>query len=102
MDNESWRIRLDEAVKASGRSRRSVSMGAGRGSNYLDSVLREGKDPTVDSLIRICQELGVTTAYILHGVDISPNALKLVDLLESADPEMREIALAVLNTRARK
>jgi len=63
-----WRRRLSLVVEASGRSKRSISLAAGLGPNYLREILA-GKSPTLDYMILLCKELGIRLADI---TDIDP------------------------------
>lgn len=89
MEN-AWRKRLESAVKASGKSPRSISLAAGRAHGYVHSLLNEGKDPTVSNLAAVCDVLGVDVAYILHGVELSREHLELLSLVQNAPPEVAE------------
>ncbi|WP_444668388.1 hypothetical protein [Cereibacter changlensis] len=101
MQEEQWRIRLLEEVQKSKRSMRSISLAAKCGPNYLHGILKEGKDPTVGYLSAICREMGLSVAYVLYGVNITPEKEGILAMLDRADPESREIALAILK-RARQ
>lgn len=96
MEETAWRTRLQEKIDATGRSMRSVSIKAGVGENYVHSILKEMKEPTIGNLSSVCRELGVSVSYILYGVDITPENERLIKLITDADPERREIALKVL------
>lgn len=76
-----WRRRLIEAVAASGRSMRSISLAAGCGPGYLHSICHEEKSPNVENLLGVCRVLGVSTPYILHGIDISEDEVELLEEL---------------------
>lgn len=82
MADNDWRARLTTALEKSGKTKRAVSLEAGRGPGYLHSILAEGKDPTVDNLIQVCQALGVSLSYVLYGVDLSPETEEVLSLLE--------------------
>lgn len=95
-----WRRRLAEAVQASGKSKREVSISAGMGAGYVHSILSEGKDPTVQNLIRICDQIGVTVSHILYGYDLTPENEELLRLLKDATPEVREALIRLLRSRS--
>ena len=95
MADNDWRTRLDEAIRKSGKSRRAVSLEAGRGAGYVHSLLAEGKDPTVDNLMQVCEAVGASAAFILYGVDISPETEEVIRLLER-NPAAREGILTIL------
>lgn len=94
-----WRSRLIEAVETSPKSMRAVSLAAGRGPGYLHSVIRDGKDPSVDHLASVCSELGVSLPYILFGMDISPETEEIVRALQD-NPSKRKAILALLQSES--
>lgn len=94
MSDSEWKTRLSEAVQKDGRSLRSISLACGLGHGYLHSIFNEGKDPSVARLERICAELGVSVAYILVGIDLSPETERLLNAIEG-DPDRRAALLAI-------
>lgn len=98
MANDSWRRRLAQAVEDSGRSKRSISLDSGAGSGYLHSILSEGKDPTIEKLMAVCETLNVSTAYILYGVDVLPEDAEIIRAMRS-DEKTREAILTLLSAR---
>lgn len=95
MDTIGWRERLADALKASGKSKRAVSLATGMGAGYLHSVLAEGKDPSVDNLAKVCEVIGVSMTQVLYGFDISPETERLMRAAE-ASKETRDHLLALL------
>jgi transcriptional regulator with XRE-family HTH domain len=95
MANEDWRIRLEQALKDSGRSGNAVSVEAGCAPNYLHGVLSKNKEPTLDRFLRICRALNVSPTYVLTGSRISPGTEAVVTALESY-PEKRAAILALI------
>lgn len=91
-----WRERLTAALEQSGKSKRSVSLGAGLGPGYVHSILSEGKDPTIDNLIAVCAELGVSVSSILYGVQMSPETEAILRELEASSQARREGLLQFL------
>lgn len=98
MADEAWRKRLEDALKQSGRSKREISMKAGKGAGYVHSILSEGKDPTIESLIAVCRELNVSLTWIVYGFEISPATEQLLSLIEQ-NPEDRAAVLQILQKR---
>lgn len=94
-DFDKVRARLAEILKKKELSMRSVSLEAGLGQSYLSGILKEGKEPTVPKLMAICDALGVSLLYVLHGVEISKQAEELIALLDEK-PERRDAALQLL------
>lgn len=93
--SETWRDRLEAAVAKDGRSQRKISLAAGQGHGYVNSLLREGKDPTVDNIASVCDELGVSLTWLLLGVEMSQETEKILRLLE-ARPGSRKGILQIL------
>lgn len=99
MIDDAWRERLKIALEASGRSMRDVSIKAGKGKGYLHSILGEMKDPTIDYLIAVCNELGVSVSYILYGLDVTGEQEEILRLLREASPAAREGILQILRDK---
>jgi transcriptional regulator with XRE-family HTH domain len=94
--DEKWRKRLAAAVKDSGRSARDISLAAGLAHGYVHSLLgKEQKDPSVQNLQRVCDELGVSLSYIWFGFDMTPEAEEFLRHFEAASPERRRAMLAL-------
>lgn len=100
MENADWRARLRDAMDRRGMSAREVSLAAGKGQGYVHSILKEGKDPTVDNLVAVCKVLDVTLSEIIYGIEMSPETAEILSLLEGS-PETREGLLKILrNSRS--
>jgi DNA-binding phage protein len=101
MDNgadESWRARLQALVDASGRSMRSISLGAGLGPGYLFTVLKEGNDPTIRSLSLIMQELESPVVSLFEAADTTRERRRLQSIASTLTPPQ----LALLEGLARQ
>lgn len=108
-----WENRLIEVIEAKiresvppGKRRgtityRSLSLAIGRAPGYIHGFIKSGKEPSLDSVVRLCDELGVSMSYVLWGLAISPQdeallkrvaalprdaQLKFVDFLKSLSP----------------
>jgi transcriptional regulator with XRE-family HTH domain len=92
---DDWRERLEKAIQGDGRTLRDISLAAGLSHGYLHGILRDGKEPTLDRFIRICRELGVSSAYALTGADVSLETEEVLRLIEG-DQEARRAFLALL------
>ena len=101
MKDEDWRQRLTAAIKDKGTSMRALSLAAGLGPGYVHGLLKEGKDPTVDNLLKLCDQLGVSIAYILKNVSVNAETEEILGLLQSASPEARSGILALLREKKR-
>lgn len=100
METGEWRPRLADALARSGKTKRGVSLAAKLGAGYLHSILVEGKDPTIDNLIAVCREIGVSLTYVLYGVEITPATEAILRELEALSPARREGLLRLLNDDA--
>lgn len=98
MQDQEWRARLEDAVKKSGRSMRDISLAAKKGPGYVFSILREGKDPTIDNMMAICGALNVSLTKILFGVPMSPETQEILSLIED-NPSVRDGILQILRDR---
>jgi hypothetical protein len=95
MTENTWRERLQDAIDKSGRSARSVSIKAKRGPGYVHSILKEGKDPTIESLIAICAELQISLTWVIYGFEMTPATEQLLSLIEQ-NPDDRAAVLQLL------
>ena len=100
MTDQTWRARLEDAVKDSGRSMRDISLAANKGPGYVFSILREGKDPTIDNLLAICGALDVSLTKILFGVPMSAQTQEILSLIED-NPASRDGILQILRSRGK-
>lgn len=100
MSEQAWRERLKAAVEDSGKSKRKISLEAGLGPGYVHSILSEGKDPTIDNLLAICREIGVSLSFIVYGMKVGPAEEELMALVQAAPEEDRQALLQILR-RAR-
>ena len=93
---DTWRERLAKELEAKDRSKREVSLAADLGPGYVHSILAEGKDPTVDNLLRVCAALDVSPVWIIFGLPVSDDAGDLLKLWGSAGAETRQGILSIL------
>lgn len=63
--NPDWRHRLSIALDNTGMSMRGASLKAGLGPNFVQQLLKDGKDPTVGSLIALSRVLGTSVAHLI-------------------------------------
>lgn len=101
MDDGGWRHRLRAAVDGAGKSQRAVSLAAGLGPGYVNSLFNEEKDPTIQNLIKVCRALGVSLSYVLYGYEMSGETEEILRLLQDADAEERDAFLKLLRSRRR-
>lgn len=99
MKDDAWRTRLAGAIQDSGKSARAVSMAAGAGPGYVHSILKEGKDPTVEKLMAVCAAIPVSVIYVLYGVEAAPADVAILKALQE-NPAARDGILAILGAQS--
>lgn len=93
---DTWRDRLAAVIDGSGKSQREVSLAAGLGPGYVNSLFNEGKEPTLDRLQKVCKAANVSIYYIIGGFDITPETEEFLRLLVRADPDIQKSVLTLL------
>lgn len=86
------------AIEESGRSMRDISLKAKLNPGYVHSIFNEGKDPTVEKLMAVCDEIGASPTYILYGVDVQEEDAEIIAAMRS-DPAARNAILSLLRLR---
>lgn len=94
-----WRDRLAQCIKASGSSMRAISLSAGMSHSYIRSILEEGKDPTVESLAKICKEINVSLPFVLYGYDLTAEQEEFINLFSRASSADQKAILTLLKSR---
>jgi len=95
MSDESWRIRLRAAIADSGKSMRAISLAASLSPGYVHSIMEDGKEPTIDKLLAVCDAIPVSAIRILLGVDALPDDVAILRALHE-NPDKRQGILAIL------
>lgn len=90
-----WRTRLIEAVDKDERSDRAISRAAGLGPNFVNELRRSEKSPSVDNVIALIRQLGLSEAYVFSGFELSGADAELMRVFLALSPSNRE-ALLVL------
>lgn len=98
MGTDTWRERLEAALKEKKLSKRAASLRAGKGDGYVHSILAEGKDPTIDNLKDVCDAVGVSMAFILHGFDMTPEDERILAAMHEG-VERRDAVLTLLGAK---
>lgn len=96
--NTDWRGRLQAALKERDMSMRAASIGAKLGPGVVNSWFKEGKDPSMSNLLAVCEFAGISAAYVIFGLHMSEDTLKLVRLLEK-HPDRRGGILQLLEAK---
>ncbi|MGI6649598.1 MAG: helix-turn-helix domain-containing protein [Bacillota bacterium] len=67
---------------------------------YLSELERNVKEPSLDTLRRICQALGITLAefFATDKPDIPPDLRRLLDTAKELSPKQREALQHLLDT----
>lgn len=89
MLDESWKTRLAQGIKANGKSQREVSLAAKLGQGYVNSLLKEGKDPTIENLVKVCAAANLSLSWVLFGVEMSRETEELIQEIERSGPARR-------------
>lgn len=96
---DTWRTRLQAALDASGKSKRSVSLAADCAAGYLHDILAVGKEPTIDRLLRIADVLGVSLSWLLYGIELGHQEERLLRLYSKLSPRQRQAILDLAATQ---
>lgn len=94
--DDGWRGRLEQAIKDSGRSARSISLAMGRSRGYIHAVLNTKNQPKLEYLVAICDEMQISVLWLLYGIDMDKDAETLLRIYSSLNAEQRKqfVALA--------
>jgi hypothetical protein len=95
--DDSWKVRLAEAVEASRKSKRSISIEANLGVGYLHAILVEDKDPTIGNLRKICAAIPVSITAILTGADITSEEEQIISLLRKSSTKTEAVVTLLKN-----
>jgi ribonucleoside-diphosphate reductase alpha chain len=79
-----WRARLSAAIQKSGKSAREVSIAAGKGAGYVHSILKERKEPTVDSLLAVCLALNISVTDLIVDDQYSEDMTEIIDRIKNS------------------
>jgi transcriptional regulator with XRE-family HTH domain len=96
MKDEGWKKRLADGIEAKGLSQREVSLAAGKGPGYVNSLLNEGKDPTINNLLVVCKAAGLSLYSVLYGIEMSRETEEIVRKLEMSSEAKRRGLLQIL------
>lgn len=80
---------------------RAVSIAAGCGPGYLHGILKDEKEPTIERLLRICSELGVSLTYVILGIELTQAQERLLLLLSDIPDEQKRLLLDLAESLAR-
>lgn len=97
-----WKERLALAVERSGLSLRAASLKSGHGSSYLHGVMTMGKEPSLVSLGKVADALGVSATWLAYGVELDAPTEKLLSMYQSLSPEEQDNILFLTENMAKK
>ncbi len=91
-------VRLREALDADPRADRRICEDANIGPNYIRGVFKEGKEPSLDYLMKILGELGPeATMFVLTGMRIGNDDLEFIRMIQSLPTETKSLARQLLS-----
>ena len=67
-----------------------MSLSMGRGPGYVHSLIRDDKSPTLPNLVAICDDLRISTLWLLFGVDMDEDAEELLRIYSRLPSEGRK------------
>lgn len=95
-----WRDRLLQCIEEDGRSGRKIGRLAGVGGNYVRQMVTEGKQPSFDIVVRLCEVLDVSITYVVTGAKMSRYEEEVLAILTKMDDRQRQALRAFLETLA--
>jgi transcriptional regulator with XRE-family HTH domain len=98
-----WQNRLRERLDADPRSYSDISLAAGLGRNYIQQMLKNGKEPGVEKLSRILEELGTDASiYVLSGHEFDPISLDFLNIFSELPEDVRKNTLDMFRSMYQK
>lgn len=96
---ETWLDRLHIALKKDSRSLRAISIEAGCGPNFLQQMIKDGKEPGTDRLARILDVLGRDTSlYVLTGINMTEEDREFLEIITHMNGPVKDDALRLLRS----
>ena len=87
-------LSLIEESKNAGKDYKEISRAAGLGQNYVQQMVKNRKQPTVDKFLAIMNVLGkAKVGYVLTGEEISEEDLMLVEAAAGLPSSAKPAAL---------
>lgn len=90
-----WRTRLEREIETKKISYRQLSLDAGLGPSFVSEMLR-GKEPTVANLAKVTDKLGISLAYVLTGLDLTPDQESLLSSYLSLSEDDRKSLIRLI------
>lgn len=79
-----------EAIERDGRSDRVICAAIGRSGSYLNGILRGGKEPGIESMVRLAETLNISLSWLMFGIELDGDAEKLLRLFTSLSATRRK------------
>lgn len=93
--DDRWFDRLLEAIRRDGRDMKAISAAARLGENYVQQMVKEGKKPKLNTLVRLLQALGrADTLYIITGTEFTPADRQLLEVASQLDDDGKRALIA--------
>lgn len=100
MADSTWIDRLEDARERKGVSLRALSISMGRAPGYVHSLIKEGKRPSIDNMVAIADQLGVSLNWLVFGVEMTADAERLLRLYSGLDTAQQENFLRMAEAAA--
>lgn len=98
---EGWFDRLEEAIRSDGRSLKRLSEDAHFGTNFVQQMLKDKKDPGIRKLEQLFAVMRPgTDIYVFTGAKMTEQDLEFLRAISLLDDDARRDALAVLRRLA--
>ncbi|MBU2943151.1 helix-turn-helix transcriptional regulator [Shimia thalassica] len=94
-DPNAMRERLQKALDDKRMSMRKASLDSGLSETALHGIIKLGRDPGTMNLVKICDTLGISVAWVMYGYDVSIENDEILQLLQK-NPSKQEAILALL------
>lgn len=94
-DPVAMRERLSQAIYEKRLSMRQVGLDAGLSESAVHGIIKLGRDPGAENLVKICDVIGATLSWVMYGYEITPEAEEVLNLLQK-NPAKREAILQLL------
>lgn len=97
---DKWRERLQMALDATGMSMRDISLKAKCSPGYVHGILKDGKEPTIDRLLRVADVLGISKQWLLFGYVLDKETEEIITKLAALSPRERRAFLTLADRGA--
>lgn len=104
---ENWKTRLLKAVDEDPRSDRAISLATGLGVNTVNELRNTSKSPSIDKVLKVSEELGLSLGYLFLGITSDKDAppirgdreiLETLKRIEGLDQRGAEVVFSVIDT----